>query len=256
MPENHELLKQFDEFRGQPDEGLDTLKEWSPDRTECRIVKLANNIKNIPAVIAEEKKIAQINNVKLEWKVYSHDSLPGIKEDLVSAGFVAEDEETVMFFPVEKEFSADLKTIKQDHSIKIVHINRPSDLEKVAEISKQIGRKNFDSEKKQFAKILTDNPESLEIFVLLCNDDPASCGRIYYPEKSPFAELAGGRTKSHYRNQGFFTLLVQHRIKQARLRKRTHIFVDALPTSQPALSKLGFQVLTKTQPFMFDPQKG
>ncbi len=36
-------------------------------------------------------------------------------------------------------------------------------------------------------------------------------------------------------------------------RNRTHAFVDALPTSEPILLKRGFQFVTHTQPFMYEP---
>ena len=86
-------------------------------------------------------------------------------------------------------------------------------------------------------------------------EEPASCGRVYFRSGGPYAELAGGRTKPTHRRKGLFTALVGSRLREAQQRGRTHVFVDALPTSAPTLRKRGFRFVTKTQPFVFEPER-
>jgi predicted acetyltransferase len=66
-------------------------------------------------------------------------------------------------------------------------------------------------------------------------------------------KLAGGRTVTTHRRRGLFTALVGSRLREAASRGCTHAFVDALPTSEPILTKLGFTSLTSTQPYTYEP---
>nr|WP_272919157.1 GNAT family N-acetyltransferase [Streptomyces sp. SID8352] len=96
-------------------------------------------------------------------------------------------------------------------------------------------------------------PETLSIHIAYIDGEPASCGRAYFRRGGSYAELAGGRTVPEHRRQGLFTALVGSRLRQARERGRTHVFVDALPTSEPTLRKLSFEVVTWTRPFVYEP---
>jgi predicted GNAT family acetyltransferase len=62
--------------------------------------------------------------------------------------------------------------------------------------------------------------------------------------------LAGGRTSPAYRRRGLFTAVVGARLREAAARGRTHVFVDALPTSEPILLRRGFEFVALTQPFV------
>ncbi|HEY5258280.1 MAG TPA: hypothetical protein VIJ12_07850 [Candidatus Baltobacteraceae bacterium] len=80
-----------------------------------------------------------------------------------------------------------------------------------------------------------------------------SCGRIHYGPTPGVAELADGRTVTTHRRQGLFAAVAAARLREAAARGRRYVFVDALPTSEPTLTRLGFVALTTTQPFTYEP---
>jgi hypothetical protein len=50
-----------------------------------------------------------------------------------------------------------------------------------------------------------------------------------------------------------FTAVVAARLREAAARGCQHVLVDALPTSEPILTRFGFAALTSTQPFSYKP---
>jgi len=50
-----------------------------------------------------------------------------------------------------------------------------------------------------------------------------------------------------------FAAVAAARLREAAARGRRYVFVDALPTSEPTLTRLGFVALTTTQPFTYEP---
>ena len=201
----------------------------------------------IQDVIREEISRATSANYNLEWKVYDHDTPPSRRDCLLTAGFEAEPLESVLVLPASAEavaaFDAPAYEIKRIHDTQ--------GLDDVADISRQIGRANAEEEKSRLALALRDTPDELSVHVAYVDGVPVACGRIYFREGSEFAELAGGRTKTTYRNRGLFTALVAARLREALTKNRTHVFVDALPTSARILQSRGFQLVTHTQPFVY-----
>jgi hypothetical protein len=82
------------------------------------------------------------------------------------------------------------------------------------------------------------------------DDVPVSGGRLYLHEGSTVAELAGGRTVPAHRRNGHFTTTVLSRIAAAIDAGAETLWVDALPTSAPILTGLGFIAVTWTQPYV------
>ena len=224
-------------------------REFSPDLSECRIVALHPNQDNIVSIISTEKLLAKKNNYALEWKVYEHDLHGGLGDCLLSEGFKADDKENVLVYPIKNLSFQKINELVLPPGSKIERVINEHGLEYLAEISRQIGRRDVDREKNRLSEILKTMPESLSIFVLSLNKEPVSCLRMHYPSNSIFAELAGARTKSTHRRKGFFTALVVHSLREVAKRRRKAVLVDALPTSETILKELGFEFLTTTQPF-------
>jgi len=224
-------------------------REFSPDRSECRIIALQSKQNNLSSIIAAEKLLAQKNNYALEWKVYKHDLHDSLVDSLLSEGFQAQEKENVLVYPIGNLSTHKINELVLPLGSKIKSVVNENGLECVAEISRQIGRQKVDQEQKRLSEMLKTMPDSLSIFVLSFNKEPASCLRVHYSSNSVFAELAGARTKSTHRKRGFFSALVKHQLREVAERGRQAIIVDVLPTSEPILKKLGFEFLTTTQPF-------
>jgi hypothetical protein len=249
---NADLLRRLDLERraaGEPSVGGEVVREVSRDGSECTIMHSTCNTGNIAEVIRQEIARASTGKYRLEWKVYGHDQPPDLKDRLVGAGFVPELAEVVMILPVTDEalraFAAPTYDIRRVHD--------GQGLDDVAEISREIGRTNAESERARLAGTLESTPSEVSVYVAYLDGAPVACGRIHFNEGSEFADLCGGRTRTTHRNRGLYTALVAARMKEALRRKRKYLAVDALPTSEPVLRKRGFQRLTDTQPFVYEP---
>lgn len=236
---------------GEPSACGRIVREHSPHGAECRIIHSHCTVEEIDDDIRGEIARAALGGYTLEWKVYGHDVPSDLGERLLAAGFAADPPERVLVLPVTEEALVSFDT----DAYEIRRLHDAAGLDDVAEIAREIGRTNVEEEKRRLASALRETPNELSIYVAYVDGEPVSSGRINLKQGSAVAELAGGRTKTTHRNRGLFTALVAARLREALARKRTHVFVDALPTSEPILRKKGFQFVTHTQPFIYDPTR-
>ncbi|MEW9527842.1 GNAT family N-acetyltransferase [Microbispora sp. NPDC049125] len=249
---NHTILAGLDEERraaGEAAERGRVVRERSPDGAECRIVYSACPEGEIGDVIRAEMSLARAAGYTLEWKVYGHDEPPDLGRRLAAEGFEPDDRESVLVLAVDEAALAGFGA----SGCEIRRVVDQRGLADYADIARDIGRHDVEEERRRLAQVLRDAPRRMSVHIAYVDGEPAACGRVHFREGSRYAELAGGRTRTAYRRRGLFTALVGARLREARERGCTHVFVDALPTSEPTLRKRGFQFVTHTQPFMFEP---
>ncbi len=235
---------------GTPSPSGDVVVERTEEGSECRIVFASCPAEEIDELIRRERDAAVAGGYSLEWKYYGHDTPVDLPERLVAAGFEAEEEEEeVLVLPLDEASLATFGDVDR-YDIRIVRDER--DLADYAEVSREIGRRNVEEERRALALKLKESLNEMSIHIAYVDGEPVACGRVYFRTGGSYAELTGGRTKTTHRRQGHFTALVASRLQEARDRGRTHAFVDALPTSAPILRKQGFQFVTRTRPFVLE----
>jgi GNAT superfamily N-acetyltransferase len=92
------------------------------------------------------------------------------------------------------------------------------------------------------------DPPALGV-VALAEGVPVAAARAEFHEGTDFASLWGGGTLPEWRGRGIFRALVARRAALAAGRGYRYLQVDALPTSEPILARLGFVRLATTTPF-------
>lgn len=237
--------------QGVPDVGRDVVREFAADGSRCRIVFSRLGADEADAAIDEEKGQAEARGYPVEWKVYGHDGPADLGARLRAADFVAEDVEQVMMLPVDEMTVA--ASAGHEHDVR--RVVDDAGLADYAEIAREIGRIDPLGEREQLAAILRTAPDAMSIHIAYHDGEPVSCGRVHYSTGGTCAELAGGRTKTTHRRRGLFSAVVGARLAEARDRGRMVAFSDALPTSEPILTRHGFRVLTSTQPFVYAPDR-
>jgi len=232
------------------------VHEWSSDRSESRVVFSACPPDRLAETVLARRDRARAEGHALEWKVYAHDDRPGLPTALEAAGFTAEDAETVLAValgPAAKEPGAPVPLLPAESpACEIRSVRDEAGLADLARISRAIGRRNVEAETRQLAARLADGDGSLSIHIAYVGGQPASCGRLQYGRTEGFAELAGGRTVPEYRRRGLFTALVAARLHEAERHGCEYAFVDALPTSEPILTRCGFIAVTETRPYVYE----
>jgi predicted GNAT family acetyltransferase len=247
------LLERLDHHRRCLAEPGIVARELSHDRSECRLLLAPATAAGIATLVAEEAALADRHGYTLEWKTYGHDGPANLVDSLLAAGFEPHDEEQVLVLPLATAGAAPAGAGTLPPGADIVRVEDEHGLADVAEISRDIGRRHVEAETRRLAAILRDTPDRMTVHVLRFDGEPVACGRTHYAEGSELAELAGGRTKTAHRGRGYYSALVRHRLAEASARGCTHALVDALPTSEPILQRLGFTILTSTRPYVYEP---
>ena len=227
------------------------VRERSPDGSRCAIVYSHCTAEEVDEVIRDEASGAESAGYELEWKVYGHDVPSDLGDRLLAAGFERGAQESVLVL----QLSDAALTAFAAPGYRIVRVRNEERLDDVADVAREIGRQDVEEERRRLALALRDTPGELSIHVAYVDGEPVASGRIHFKENSDFAELAGGRTKTTHRNRGLFTALVAARLREALARNRTHVLVDALPTSEPILRKRGFRFVTHTWPHVYRPRR-
>lgn len=175
-----------------------------------------------------------------EWKVYSHDEPPDLRDRLAAHGFDCEAVEAIVALDVTNAPAALLQPVAHD----VRRVVDPDDLDDVIAIEEQVWGEDREGLRRHLAYELRNTPDQISVYVAAIDGIPASTGWIRFSPGTQFAGLWGGSTLSQYRKHGLYTALLAVRTQEARRRGARFLTVDASPMSRPILEKHGFQFLT------------
>ncbi|GHK01297.1 N-acetyltransferase [Streptomyces sp. Y2F8-2] len=186
---------------------------------------------------------------EFEWKLYGHDLPVDLGERLRAAGFTPEPEETLMVAE-----AADLTLdVEVPDGIRIVPVTGPAGVDLVTDVhEKAFGTDGTRLRHRLLAGLAGDRDDVVAV-VALAGDEPVSSARLELVPGTRFAGLWGGGTVPHWRGRGLYRALVAHRAKVAASRGYRYIQVDATDQSRPILTRLGFEPLTTTTPYVYKP---
>lgn len=248
------LLAVLDEARKTSGEQASgpVVRERPADDSELRIVYCACPASELPVVIRREIELARELGADFEWKLYGHDQPAELAGALRAAGLEPEERETVLALDLRALPTTITDRLGDPGEVRLVDATGLADYER---ISVESGRRNAAAERARIADSWAEHPAGLQVHVAYRDGVPVSGGRLYLPTGEALAnhgmaELAGGRTVPAHRRQGYFTATVLSRISAAIAAGAQTLWVDALPTSAPILSKLGFTAVTWTEPYV------
>ena len=198
------------------------------------------------AVIAEQIAYFEERAQPFEWKAYEHDEPADLREQLVSAGFEAEEPEAVMVLDLETAPAELLSTVRIDGLAGTVReITTREALADVRHVEEAVWGREFSWIMERLGNHL-EIPGYLNVYVAYVEDEPAATGWIYFnPGSDHFASIWGGSTVEGFRQRGLYTALLAVRAREARRRGYRYLTVDAGPMSQPIVARHGFELLTR-----------
>ncbi len=210
----------------------------------CTVIYSSLNEFNADAAIAGElEHFARLGRA-FEWKLYSHDGPADLKARLAAHGFSIGDDEAIM--------ALDLAALPPD-----LARERAEDVRKVVD---EEGRRDFalaskaawedqpDDWIESILKTLRESPSRMSAWLAYADGEPACAARIDFPEGSPFASVWGGATLEPFRKRGLYTAILAARAKEAIGRGYRYLTIDASPMSRPIAEKLGFSLLSISNP--------
>jgi GNAT superfamily N-acetyltransferase len=204
----------------------------------------------LDVLIARQVEFFRARGEGVEWKLNGHDEPADLGDRLRAAGFVPEDQETVVVGPVAALAGA---VPVLPAGVRLREVTSHEDLLRIAAMEEAVWHSDRSHLVTGLAKEIEADPQSITIVVAEAGETVVSAGWIRYPANTGFGTLWGGSTLPEWRRKGIYRALVAHRARLAEQRGRTLLQVDCSEDSRPILERLGLVAVTTTTPYVYTP---
>ena len=217
-----------------------------------RIIRQAPGMNVVSFTFANESKLHDVIHREVDyflpfaqpftWKVYDHDLLPNLKDELVTHGFTPDDDPAAVMVLDVRNAPVALQLSQQAVQAEIRRIDRLEGLQDIIYVLDKVwgGHNSWVNDRLGGHLQI---PGYLSVYAAYVNDEPASIAWTYFPGRQ-FATLFAGSTLPEYRKQGLYTSLLETRLREIRERGYRYAVVEAGSMSKPIVAKHGFQHLT------------
>jgi hypothetical protein len=220
-------------------------------RDVVRFVRKAPGMNFVSFTFANESKLHQVIHQEVEyflpleqpftWKVYDHDLLPNLKNELLTHGF-APDDDPASVMVLDLKHANMTAALDQPVQPDIRRIDTQAGLKDVIYVLDKVWGGHNTWVNDRLGSHL-QIPGYLSVYTAYVQNQPASIAWTYFP-RGQFATLFAGSTIAEYRKQGLYTSLLETRLKEIRERGYRYAVVEAGSMSKPIVAKHGFQHLT------------
>ena len=203
----------------------------------------------LDALIAEQRDFFAARGEGVEWKTRGHDRPADVTERLLAAGFVAEPEETVMIGVTAQLAGAPVLP----PGVTISRVTQRADLERIAAMETEVWGEDLSWLADYLQGRVLAAPETIDVLIAEAAGRVVSAAAMIVKPGTEFALLLAGSTLEAWRGQGIYRALVARRAQLAEPRGVRYLQVDASDNSKPILLRLGFQIVTTTTPYVYQP---
>ena len=206
--------------------------------------------RDLDELIARQIHVFAARGEAFEWKLHGHDLPEDLPARLRAAGFVPEDEETVVIAPV----AAIAGEAQLPPGVVLREATERRDLDRIAVMEERVWSEAHGWLAERLEEELTLAPESLTVTIAEAGDDVVCAAWVRYEQGTQFATLWGGATLPDWRRRGIYRATVVCRANLAAQRGFRYLEVDASADSRPILERLGFTPVTTTTPYVWSPR--
>lgn len=193
---------------------------------------------DVDKVIDEQIRYFESLGHDFEWKVFSHDYPPDLKDRLSTRGFEIGETDTILVFDLQTAPDRLLQPVSQD----VRRILDPAGVDDVMAVQNTVWNEDLNWLGDRLRQQLDEQADYVSVYVAYVDERPVSSAWITF-HKGHFAGLWGGSTLEAYRGQGWYTALLAARVQEARARGVRYLTIDASPMSRPIVEKSGFQAI-------------
>jgi hypothetical protein len=204
----------------------------------------ALSVENAEGAISEQVAHYRQLNRSLEWTVYAHDAPADLRHRLARSGFEIGEREAILVLDTEQQPSW-LQGISEH---RVEPVKTGEQLSRFQAVAEAVFGVSHSAIVQELAAALAHGSAELMGYLGFDRGVGACVGRLYVNPRSCFAGLYGGGTLATHRGRGLYRAVVTERVRAALHFGARYIRVDALPTSQPILERLGFRELTHAWP--------
>ena len=194
----------------------------------------------VEPAIDEQIRFFDSLGVSFEWKAYSHDTPPDLRERLAARGFEVDDAEAIMALVLDEAPPPLLAPVAHDVRL----LDDPDQLDDYMAVQRQVWQKNLAGQAGHLRDSMIMHPELTAVYVAYDQGEPVASARLYHDGRSSFASLWGGSTLASHRKRGFYSALLAVRVQEAIRRGARFLTIDASPMSRPIVARFGFMHLT------------
>jgi hypothetical protein len=209
----------------------------------------ALSLEDADEVIAEQVEHYARLGAAVEWAAYAHDAPADLVERLARHGFAVGPREAVVVL----DCSQRRDWLGEPCPHPVERVQTAEQLGAFAAAAERIFGTDQTPVVRELNARLAESCAEHVAYVAYAEGAVASVARLYTHPASQFAGLYGGGTLLARRGRGLYRALVQQRALDAIASGARYLRVDALPTSQPILEQLGFEVMTYVWPCLFEP---
>ena len=197
-----------------------------------------------------EEEVAYFTSIGhiCEWKTYSHDRPNDLVARLENVGFSMGQTEVVLIAEASGQVSSSFEC-----PVEVRRLTNPDELDDYVIVSSKVWGNRTAS---RIIETMRSDPRSLGVYVAYWSGEPVGSARSSFDSNSAFSGLWGGAVIPEYRGKGVYRAMIRHRALDAQSFGARYLVVDALPTSQPILERLGFERLSTTTPCVWGRPTG
>lgn len=238
--------QQFTAQGGQKVDTPELVRFVSPEQYGSYIAYFSLTAENAQAVIDREKAFFSHLGKCFEWKTYDTDKPADIQQRLRDSGFEQAEQESFMVLDL-----ATVATQPVDDTL-ISQVDDEQGIRDAIQVQEQVWGGNFDWQYRHLVSLKQSAPDEISIYVVYLQGQPVTSAWLTFNGESPFAGIWGGSTIESERGKGFYSLLLNKRIAEAKARGKKYLIIDASEMSRPIVEKHGFQFITHTTGYEFN----
>ncbi|MET8944801.1 GNAT family N-acetyltransferase [Streptomyces sp. NPDC004542] len=207
--------------------------------------------RELDELIVRQRDYFAARGEAVEWKVRGHDAPADLTDRLRAAGFVPEEEETVLIAPV-----ADL-TVRQPRlpdGVTLRRVTADADMHRIAALETAVWGQDMGWLAEHLTGRLSIAPDDVSVHVAEAGGEVVCAAWLLFRPGTEFANLLGGSTLPEWRGKGLYRAMVTTRARLAAARGVRYLHVDASADSAPILRRLGFHAVTTTTPYVWSPE--
>jgi GNAT superfamily N-acetyltransferase len=204
---------------------------------------------DLDELIARQVHVFAERGERFEWKLHGHDLPEDLPQRLAAAGFVPEDEETVLIAPV----AAVAAEPRVPDGVRLHEVTERSDFDRIAAMEEAIWHDNRSWLAESLEAERAADPNAITIVAAEAGAEFVCAAWVRFAAGTEFASLWGGGTLPAWRGRGIYRAVVAYRANLAATRGFHYLQVDASAESRPILERLGFVAVTTTTPYIWSP---
>jgi|HubBroStandDraft_5_1064220.scaffolds.fasta_scaffold03588_2 hypothetical protein len=222
-----------------------------PGQGRSAVVWSGLDARSANAAIAAQVDFFRRRGEAFDWQVLGYDEPADLGARLVRAGFVPDEEEVLLF----AETGRIARDLPPPEGIRLVEVRDAAGVEAAASTQEDLrpgsaGRARHVS---RLIAALADERRPSALVLAMAGDEPVCSARISFGPGPEFAGLYSAATRTGWRGRGIYRSLVAYRARLAADRGLPHLRVETTTMSRPILCRLGFEPVTTTTTYCWNP---